>query len=118
LIVASWPEADGRFTADLHALDRVQEAAQIFRRSGVRVELPSEDEARIFSAVVRPERLQANGDADVERERLRKEIARAEAMLSNHSFVANAPSDVVEAERAKLARYTRELAVLDNVETG
>jgi valyl-tRNA synthetase len=118
LIVASWPEADDRFAADLQALDRVQEAAQTFRRSGVRVELSSEDEVRIFSAVVRPERLQANGDAEAERERLRKEIARAEAMLSNQRFVANAPPDVVGAEREKLARYTRELAVLDNVENG
>jgi valyl-tRNA synthetase len=118
LIVASWPEADDRFAADLQALDRVQEAAQTFRRSGVRVELSSEDEVRIFSAVVRPERLQANGDEEAERERLRKEIARAEAMLSNQRFVANAPPDVVGAEREKLARYTRELAVLDNVENG
>ena len=46
---------------------------------------------RIFDAVVSPERSQANGDADAERERLRKEIARAEAMLANERFVANAP---------------------------
>ena len=40
---------------------------------------------------------------------LRKEIARAEGMLANERFVANAPSDVVDAERAKLDRYRREL---------
>jgi valyl-tRNA synthetase len=112
LIVAAWPEADERFAADLHALDRVQEAAQIFRRSGVQVELPSDDETRIFSAVVRPERLQGNGDVDAERVRLQKEIARAEAMLANERFVGNAPPNVVEAEREKLARYTRELEAL------
>ena len=55
--------AGRRFAATLHALDRVQEAAQIFRRSGVQVELGSGDERRIFAAVVRPERTQANGDA-------------------------------------------------------
>ena len=43
-----------RFAADAGALDRVQEAAQIFRRSGVQVELGSDDERRIFAAVVRP----------------------------------------------------------------
>src|SRR5262249_36829234 len=55
LIVSPWPEPGGRFAADVAALDRVQEAAQIFRRSGVQVELGSEDERRIFAAVVRPD---------------------------------------------------------------
>ena len=42
----------------------------------------------------------------------RKEIARAEGMLANGRFVANAPADVVEGERAKLERYRRELDLL------
>jgi valyl-tRNA synthetase len=111
LIVAAWPETDDRFASDLGALDRVQEAAGIFRRSGVLVELEG-DEQRIFSAVVKPERLQANGNEEAERERLRKEIARAEGMLANERFVANAPDDVVAGERAKLERYRRELDAL------
>jgi valyl-tRNA synthetase len=49
--------------------------------------------------------------------RLRKEIGRAEGMLANERFVANAPPDVVEAERQKLARYRRELEVLSKAET-
>ena len=109
LIVAPWPEIDGRFDAEAGALAGVQDAAEIFRRSGVRVELDPE-EARIFAAVVKPERVRADGaDVDAEVERLRKEIARAEGMLANDRFVANAPADVVEAERDKLARYRREL---------
>src|SRR5512146_285726 len=56
LIVAPWPEADDRFAADLHALDDVQEKAQIFRRSGVAAKLDGE-EKRIFDAVVKPERV-------------------------------------------------------------
>ena len=44
--------------------------------------------------------------------RLRKEIARAEGMLANERFVANAPADVVEGEREKLERYRRELELL------
>src|SRR5207342_3107260 len=56
LIVSHWPEADASFARDASALDRVQEAAQIFRRSGVQVELGSDDQRRIFAAVVRPER--------------------------------------------------------------
>jgi valyl-tRNA synthetase len=111
LIVAAWPDADDRFASDLGALDRVQEAAGIFRRSGVLVDLEG-DEQRIFSAVVKPERLQANGNEEAERERLRKEIARAEGMLANERFVANAPDDVVAGERAKLERYRRELDAL------
>ena len=108
LIVAPWPEPDGRFSDDLRALDRVQDAAAIFRRSGVRAELAG-DELRIFEAVVKPERVKADGDATAEIERLQKEVARAERMLANERFTAKAPPEVVEAEREKLERYRREL---------
>jgi valyl-tRNA synthetase len=111
LIVAPWPEPDESFAVEAGALDRVQEAAGIFRRSGVLVELEG-DEQRIFSAVVKPERVQANGNEEAERERLRKEISRAEGMLANERFVANAPEDVVAGEREKLERYRRELDAL------
>jgi valyl-tRNA synthetase len=106
LIVAPWPVAGDE--AEAGALDRVQEAATIFRRSGVVPELEG-DERRIFEAVVKPERVKGNGNVDAERARLRKEIERAERMLENESFVAKAPPHVVEAEREKLARYRREL---------
>jgi len=106
LVVAPWPVAGDE--DDAHTLDRVQEAATIFRRSGVVPQLEG-DERRVFEAVVRPERAKANGNADAERERLRKEIERAEKMLSNERFVAKAPAEVVQAEREKLERYRREL---------
>jgi valyl-tRNA synthetase len=112
LIVSPWPESDAHFAADGGALDRVQEAAQIFRRSGVEVELGSDDERRIFAAVVRPDRARVDANRDGEIERLRKEVARAEGMLANDRFVANAPPDVVAAERDKLERYRSELAAL------
>ncbi len=115
LIVSSWLEPDADFAADAGALDRVQEAAQIFRRSGVEVELDTDDERRIFAAVVRPERVKVDGNRDAEVERLRKEVARGEGMLANERFVQNAPTEVVAAEREKLERYRRELAALDMV---
>jgi valyl-tRNA synthetase len=111
LILAAWPEPAEAYAADLHALDRVQEAAAIFRRSGVAVPLEGDAE-RIFAAVVRPERQRTNGNAAAEIERLRKEVERGERMLANEKFVANAKPDVVEAEREKLARYRRELDAL------
>jgi valyl-tRNA synthetase len=111
LIVAPWPEPAAEYAAALHALDQVQEAAAIFRRSGVAVPLEG-DAQRIFAAVVRPERMKANGNAAAEIERLRKEVERGERMLANEKFVANAKPDVVEAEREKLARYRRELDAL------
>ena len=117
LIASAWPSPDDRFAADLHALERVHEAAQIFRRSGVQVELQGGEERRILAAVVRPQRAKGNGNIDAERERLRKEIARAEGMLANEGFVRNAPPHVVEAEREKLARYQRELEALGGVES-
>jgi len=109
LIVAPWPNPGD--DAEAGALDRVQEAAAIFRRSGVRVPLEGE-EKRIFDVVVKPERQKANGDVTAERERLRREIARAEGMLANDRFVANAPAEVVDAEREKLVRYRRELEAI------
>jgi valyl-tRNA synthetase len=110
LIVAPWPEAGDESEAG--ALRAVQEAAERFRRSGVLTPL-SGDEDRIFAAVVRPERSKADGEgASAEIDRLRKEVERAEKMLANERFVANAPPEVVEAEREKLARYRRELDAL------
>jgi valyl-tRNA synthetase len=35
-------------------------------------------------------------------------------MLSNESFTARAPADVVEAEREKLERFRRELDAISN----
>ena len=112
LVVSPWPEPDASHADAADALDRVQEAAQVFRRSGVQVELSSDEERRIFAAVVRPERRREAGDVAAETARLRKEIERAEGMLANERFVANAPADVVEGERAKLERYRRELELL------
>ncbi len=108
LIVAPWPEAGDESEAG--ALERVQEYAQVFRRSGVVPQLDG-DEKRIFDAVVKPDRApqRENGNVEAERERLRGEIARGEKMLANERFVANAPEDVVAKEREKLERYKREL---------
>ena len=111
LIVSPWPDGNDAYDADLDALERVQEAAAIFRRSGVLVELEGDD-ARIFAAVVRPERAKANGNAADEIGRLRKEVERGEKMLANEKFVANAKPEVVAAEREKLARHRRELDAL------
>jgi valyl-tRNA synthetase len=109
LIIAPWPEAGD--DAEAGALQRVQEAAAIFRRSGVLVPLEGEEQ-RIFAVVVKPERQKANGNVEEERERLRSEIARGEAKLANEGFVSKAPPEVVQAEREKLERYRRELDAL------
>ena len=111
LIVAPWPDADDAYAGDLGALERVQLAAQIFARSGVRIPL-SDDDTRIFEAKVRPGKEAGNGNVQAETERVRKEIARSEGMLANERFVRNAPPEVVSAEREKLERYRRELDAL------
>src|SRR5205085_7542947 len=91
LMVSPWPEmlpdADGAAASEV--LRQVQEAAAIFRRSSKVVPLEGEGK-RIFDAVVRPERAKINGNVDAERERLRKEILRAEAMLANDRFLQGA----------------------------
>ena len=113
LMVSPWPDAlpdlDGAAATDV--LRRAQVAATIFRRSGVAPALDGEAE-RIFAAVVKPERLKTNGDAEAERARLRREIARAEGMLANERFVQGAPEQVVAAERDKLERYRLELEAI------
>jgi valyl-tRNA synthetase len=111
LIVASWPEANATYDADVDALERVQSAAKLYRRNHARITL-SDDETRVFEAVVKPGQVTQDGGVEQEVERLRKEIARAEGMLANERFTENAPADVVDAEREKLARYQRELEAL------
>ena len=106
LIVAPWPEPQPEFAAELHALDEAQTAARIYRRSGVRIEIGG-DSLRIFEAVVRPSG-DGDGDVEAERARVRKEIERAEKMLANEKFVANAAPEAVEGERQKLAQYLAE----------
>jgi valyl-tRNA synthetase len=46
------------------------------------------------------------------REELRSEVARAEGKLANEKFVARAPAELVNEERAKLERYRAELEEL------
>jgi valyl-tRNA synthetase len=114
LIVAPWPAFDPAqvSSAAERSFERIRMAAEIFRRAEVRVAL-DEEQARIFEAVVKPDRVKANGDAGAEIARLRKEVERSERMLANDGFVANAAPDVVEAERGKLERYRRELDALE-----
>ena len=108
LIVAPWPEQAGAGDAG-EEFEPIQTAAEVFRRAGVKPQLGAEQQ-RIFDAVVRPDRAKADGgNVDAEVARLRGEISRAEGMLANERFVANAPDSVVAAEREKLERYKREL---------
>jgi valyl-tRNA synthetase len=106
LIVAEWP-AHEAWKSDLLTLDRAQTAARIYRRSQVRISLDG-DALRIFEAVVRPSADAVQGDVEAERTRLQKEIDRAEKMLGNEKFVANADPAAVAAEREKLAQYLAE----------
>ena len=112
LIVSPWPEPYARDVDATRTLEHVRDAATVFRRSATLPVKLSEDEQRIFDAVVKPERQKSNGNADAERARLHGEIERAEQMLGNERFVSKAPPEVVEAERAKLERYRRELETI------
>ncbi|HKU57719.1 MAG TPA: valine--tRNA ligase [Gaiellaceae bacterium] len=105
LIVAPWPQPQAR-EGDFAAIESAQTAARIYRRSGVRIKLEG-DSARIFEAVVRPTD-DGRGDLDAERARVQKEVERAERMLANEKFVANAAPEAVAAEREKLAQYLAE----------
>ncbi len=105
LIVAAWPEAgdDG----EAAALQRVQEAAQVFRRSGV-VPVLEGDEQRIFAAVVKPDRAPppVDGKVDAERARLQQEIARCRADARERALRPERPG----ARRRRRAREARALS--------
>jgi valyl-tRNA synthetase len=105
LIVAPWPEPQAH-EADFQPVEDAQTAARIYRRSRVRIALAG-DARRIFDAVVRPGE-DGTGDVEAERARVQKEIERAERMLANEKFVANAAPEAVAAEREKLAQYLAE----------
>jgi valyl-tRNA synthetase len=105
LIVAPWPAPEQQ-EGDFRALEDAQTAARIYRRSQVRIALTG-DAQRIFEAVVRPG-ADGKGDVEAERARVAKEIERAERMLANNKFIANAAPEAVEAEREKLAQYVAE----------
>src|SRR6266516_3021785 len=114
LIVARWPEPAGAEADGEAEFEPIRVAAEVCRRSGARPPL-SEDQQRIFDAVVKPERVKVDGgNVEAELARLRGEIARAEGMLANERFVQSAPNDVVEAEREKLERYRRERDALSS----
>ncbi len=72
-------------------------------------------------AAVGPVRVLASAEIDAEavaarlekrREELRSEVTRAEGKLANEKFVARAPAELVEEERAKLERHRAELEEL------
>jgi valyl-tRNA synthetase len=106
LIVAPWPDAVPG-GGDARPVEEAQTAARIYRRSKVRIKLDG-DALRIFEAVVRPGGDGEPGDLEAERARVQKEIDRAERMLANEKFVANADPAAVEAEREKLAQNVAE----------
>jgi valyl-tRNA synthetase len=45
--------------------------------------------------------------------KVRQDLSKTEAKLSNANFVANAPASVVEQERGRISDFTRELAGLE-----
>ena len=91
---------------------RVQEAALMFRRSGVRVDHSRARRSGSSRRSSGPTGRRPTATSRRSATRLEQEIARAEGMLANERFTERAPADVVAAEREKLARYRRELDTL------
>jgi valyl-tRNA synthetase len=115
LILGPWPEEQRSDPGAVEAMERVRTASATFRRSGVLTPLADPEERRVFADVVRPGRARVEPGTALADElaRVRAEIERGEGILANPAFVERAPAAIVEAERAKLARYRAELAALE-----
>ena len=100
LASASEVEVAASFSEDVVSADN---AVQIITDSAT-VYLPLSD-------LVDTEKERARLEA--EKKKLEGEIARLNGKLSNQGFVAKAPAAVVDAERAKLAKYQENLAGVD-----
>ena len=95
-------EPPGEFVGRLARFEFVEDGGDpIASVAGVKVLASAEIDAEAVAA-----RLEKR------REELRSEVARAEGKLANEKFVAKAPAELVEEERAKLERYRAELEEL------
>ena len=79
--------------------------------SGLVLAIPGATVELLPSEVIDPKRRKSKIGTYIER--LRAELARARGKLENAGFVENAPDEVVQQERDKLARFERELAEID-----
>jgi valyl-tRNA synthetase len=116
LIVSRWPARSRKYQYPRVArqMERVKEAAAIYRRSGLKIRLADYDEEAIFEAVVKPrfEAVDTLFALDAELDRLDAEIRRSERMLRNKGFLHNAPAYVIADERKKLKNYKDEREAL------
>ena len=79
--------------------------------SGLVLAIPGATVELLPSQDIDPEK--ARGKIGAHVEQLRAELERARGKLQNAGFVDNAPDEVVQQERDKLARFERELAEID-----
>ncbi len=106
LIVAPWPEPQ-TWDAASSTRSRARRPRRASTGAAASGSSSAGDSLRIFEAVVRPTG-DGQGDVEAERARVQKEIERAEKMLANEKFVANAAPEAVDGEREKLAQYLAE----------
>jgi valyl-tRNA synthetase len=104
-LAADGYEATAALVAKLARLDLVDDGGE----PAAAIPVPG-GAVELLGTVVDP--AEAERRRDEARARLLAEIDRAAARLANDGFVSRAPADLVEAERAKLARLQAELEVL------
>ena len=124
LMMSEWPQfhAEWDFPAEENVMEHVKEITRGIRNMRAEMNVPNNRKTKVYVVCEDTEicdgisTLEDLVDFEQEMERLqkeeeklKKEIKRAEGMLSNERFISKAPEAKVQEEREKLEKYTQML---------
>jgi valyl-tRNA synthetase len=121
-VKASQPEHWQEISANIELIKALANATEITQIEGEE-QLPPTAMQLIEGYVVHAPLASLIDDADVELARLakrktktRQDLAKCEGKLANKNFVANAPAEIVEQERARIADFKQQIAEIEEQE--
>ena len=124
IMISSWPvyKEEWNFAADEYAVEVIKEAVRSIRNVRTSMNVPPSRKAKVFVVTEDADLTDIFENSRVffstlasarevviqnkEAERLNKELARVNGMLTNEKFVSKAPQAKIDEEKAKLQKYT------------